>query len=288
MKKILTVLFTLLILVGCSSSKGYSKLSNGTDVIYTSKNGDFTKNDLYKSLKLSSEAAVETDLIYKIAELEQIDTTTIEKETEELISMYQQMNAEYYLIAQYGSIDAFRKSYNADGIVKELAKAYINTKFDEYVQEDKPVKMQVAFFDTEEAASKVIDDVNNGSTFDMAIANNGYEFESANQVYLDTSSTLDLYVKQYLNETTNTGLSSVITSVATTTDANGNYENKNNYYVLNIESRDVNDFKDEYLTQKTEAVDKTEVKSYFFEKHNIEFYDQDIYEMMKEKYEVLQ
>ena len=287
MKKLLIVLFTLLILVGCSQ-KGYSKLSNGSDVIYSGPDGDYTRNDLYKSLKVSSETAVETDLILKIAELEKIDTTAVEKECEDLISMYQQMNAEYYIITQYGSLDSFRKAYLADGIAKELAKAYIDVKFDELLAQDKPVKMQVAYFDTEEAAANVINDVNSGSTFDMAIANNGYQYQSANQVYLDTSSTLDLYVKQYLNETTNTGISSVITSVATTTDADGNYVNKNTYYVIYIDSRDINDFKEEYIELKTEALEADEVKTYYFGQHDIKFYDQDIYEMMKAKYEVLQ
>ena len=288
MKKILTILFVILLLAGCSSQKGYSELSNGTDVIYSTPTGDYTRNDLYKSLKISSQTAVETDLIYKVAELEKVDTSSIEKEADDLIEMYRQMNAEYYILSQYGSIDAFKKLYMADGLLKQLAKSYIDVKFDEFLEKDKPVKMQVALFDSEETASKVIEEVKAGATFDMAVANNGYQYEATNQVYLDTQSTLDLYVKQYLSETTNLGLSSVITSVSSTTDADGNYVNKNTYYVLNITSRDVNDFKDEYIELKTEQLDSTEVKNFYFEKHDIKFYDQDIYEMMKAEYEVLQ
>ena len=54
MKKILIIAFALLMLAGCSDASHYSYLSDGDEVLFTGPNTTYTKNDLYKSLKLSA------------------------------------------------------------------------------------------------------------------------------------------------------------------------------------------------------------------------------------------
>ena len=280
MKKVITLLFALLLLVGCSS-KGYSKLSDGSEVIFTGPNNEsFTKNDLYESLKISSVDAVENDILDKIAESEELDLTDVEAEADELVEMYQQLGYETYIIQYYGSIEAFRKYYISSGILTLLTNLYVEENYEIFKADDKPVKMKMANFETEEIANKVIEEVNNGSTFEMACANNGYTSEVSEAIYLDSDSDLDYNVKDYLNSTDTTGLSTVIES-----DSD---DDTHVYYVLDITDRDVDNFKDEYITEKVADCDSDDVKNYMFNKHDIEFYDQDIYELMKSEYEVFE
>ena len=285
MKKLLITLFALLMLVGCSS-KGYSKISDGDEVLFKGPDITYTKDELYNSLKKASEESIENDIINKIAAKMNLDLQKVDEEAEEMLQLYKSMGYESAIIAYYGSDESFKQMYINDGILKLLSGKYIDEKYDELISKDKPVKMQLVSFGDEETANKFIEDINSGSTFETAAINNGYTTETTPSVYID-SDDLVVDVKQYLNETNNLGLSSIITSTSSSTDANGNISNLNTYYVLNIISRDAKEFLDDYKAVKQENLDTVTVKNWLFENHNIEFFDQDIYEMMKSTYEVL-
>lgn len=278
MKKILITLFALLLLVGCSS-KGYSDVTNGDEILFKGPNTTYTKSELYKTLKKASAESIENDIINKIAKNMNLDLTAVEQEADEMLELYKSMGYESAILAYYGSDDTFKQMYINDGIMSLVTGNYVDEKYDELIKTDKPVKLQLASFDNEESANKLIEDVNNGSTFDMAAANNGYSQDTTASVYID-SDDLIFEVKQYLNETDTIGLSSIIT--ATNTDGT-----VNTYYVLNIISRDAKEFLDDYKGVKKETLSPTVVKNWLFENHDIEFFDQDIYEMMKSTYEVL-
>lgn len=285
MKKILITLFALLMLVGCSS-KGYSEVTNGDEVLFKGPNTTYTKSELYRTLKKASEDSIENDIINKIANNMNLDLSSVQQEADEMLELYKSMGYESAIIAYYGSDEAFKQMYINDGIMGLLTGTYVDEKYDELIKEDKPVKMQLASFDNEESANKLIEDVNNGATFDTAAVNNGYSQETTASVYID-SDDLVVDVKKYLNETNNTGISSIITSTNSSANADGTTTSTNTYYVLNIISRDAKDFLDDYKAVKKEMMSASVVKNWLFENHDIEFYDQDIYEMMISTYEVL-
>ncbi|MBQ1482659.1 MAG: membrane lipoprotein lipid attachment site-containing protein [Erysipelotrichaceae bacterium] len=288
MKKIIVILFALLLLAGCSNANHYSSLSDGDEVIFSGPNMTYTKNDLYKSLKVSSEDAIASDIIDKIAlKLDGIDMESINKQADELIETYQSLGYESYIISSYGSLDAYRKSYVSTLLLSELSKAYVNEKFDELSAEKKPVKMQLASFANEDDAKKCIEDVNNGSTFDMAAVNNNAANAPQSSVYTDDDTSLVYEVKDYLNSTDTTGVSTIIVSTSSTQDADGNINENNTYYVLNVESRNVADFKDEFVDLLATTVSSDDVRNYFLSSHEIEFFDQDLYKIMTEAFEVL-
>lgn len=288
MKKIIVILFALLLLAGCSNANHYSSLSDGDEVIFSGPNMTYTKNDLYKSLKVSSEDAIASDIIDKIAlKLDGIDMESINKQADELIETYQSLGYESYIISSYGSLDAYRKSYVSTLLLSELSKAYVNEKFDELSAEKKPVKMQLASFANEDDAKKCIEDVNNGSTFDMAAVNNNAANAPQSAVYTDDDTSLVYEVKDYLNSTDTTGVSTIIVSTSSTQDADGNINENNTYYVLNVESRNVADFKDEFVDLLATTVSSDDVRNHFLSSHEIEFFDQDLYKIMTEAFEVL-
>lgn len=286
MKKLIVVLFALLMLVGCTS-KGYSKLSDGSDVIFTGPDVTYTKDDLYGLLKVSSEKSIENDLLKRIANSLEIDLTEVEKEADDMVEMYKSMGYEQAIIAYYGTVDAFKETYMASGIMSKLSEVYIEDNYDKLVKDDKPVKMQLASFGDKETAEKFKNEVAEGTSFEEAATNNGYTTECPESVYLD-SDDLPLPVKSYLNETADIGLSSIIVNTTASTDADGNPITLDTYYVLNVVSRDAEEFKEDYKATRLEKTGEAGVKDYLFSKHDIKFYDQDIYEIMKAQYEVLQ
>ena len=156
------------------------------------------------------------------------------------------------------------------------------------IEEDKPVKMQVASFNTLEEAEACIAEYNSGtSTFDMAALNNNSNEAPQSNIYTDDDSSLVYEIKEYLNSTDTVGVSSVITYTTTTTNDEGNNVDTNTYYVLNIESRDPDEFKDEYISAAAFKASSDSVKEYFLNKHEIKFYDQDLYDLMTSEYEGL-
>lgn len=285
MKKIILMVFTLLMLVGCST-KGYSNISNGDDVIFKGPDSSYTKADLFKQLKVASEASIENDILNKIAKNLNIDLSEVEKEADEMIETYKSMGYEQTIIAYYGSIESFKQLFIYSGVLTKLSESYIEDNFAKLVEDDKPVKMQMASFENKETAEKFCSDIKDeGHTFEAAAADNGYNQECQIAVYLD-SDNLPINVKSYLNTTADTGLSSLIVSTTTSQDADGNINNKDTYYVLNIASRNIDEFADEYKEKKLSSLNEEIVKNYMFNNHEIKFYDQDIYEIMKAQYEV--
>lgn len=288
MKKIIVLLFVLLLMAGCSADSHLSKVSEGETVLFKGPNKTFTKQDLYKQLKVTDSGAITTDIMNKIALASaDIDMDKINADADELINTYKEMGYEDYIIASYGSMEAYKDSYISTLLFSELSKLYVKDNYDTIIGDDKPVKMAIASFDSEEEALKCIEDVNNGSTFDMAAANNNSINTPSTSVYSDSDQSLVYEVKEYLNSTDKTGLSTVIVNIATSTDADGNQTEKKTYYVLYIESRNADEFKDEYIELKAAETEAETVRNHFMSSHEIKFYDQDLYELMSSTYEVL-
>ena len=289
MKKALGILLVLLTLCACANKDNKTEISNGSDVIFTGPNNvSYTRQDMYDAMKTIDADLIVNDILKHIAlKNDNISIDELNTQVDELIDMYQSMGYEAYIIAQYGSMDAFREYYLSQLLVNELSKVYVLENYDRLVSEDTPVKMQMAIFAEQADAEKCIADVNSGSTFDMAAVNNNSTNTPQSNVYSDADETLAYDVKEYLNSTDTLGLSSIITSTNSTVGADGTSVETSTYYVLNIESRNADDFKDEYVEMMAARQELATVKNYFLEKHEISFYDQDLYKLMSAEYEVL-
>ena len=287
MKKGFTVILIALLLSACSSKNIYSYLSNGDDPIFTGPNVTYTYNDLYKSLKVSSGEEIENQILLSIADTYDIDREELENQAQETIDLYVSLGYEEYLTSYYGTLDAYKEMYVSSLILNELAKIYVEENYETLKEGDLPVKMQLASFDTQEDAQKCIDDFNSGSTFDMAAINNNSLNSPQSAVYVDSDSSLVYEIKEYLNSTDTTGVSSIITTTSMSKDDDGNDVESHTYYVLNVESRNADEFKEDYISLAASNASLETINKYFFTSHVLKFYDQDIYELMSGNYEEL-
>lgn len=285
MKKILVVLFTLLLLAGCT--KGYSQITTGEDVLFKSPDLTYTKADLYKTLKVYNADSIKLDILNTLASKMDLDMTKYEQQAKDTLEMYKQIGYGDYILASYGTEEAFIKYVISNSVIDVLKDVYLDEKFDSLILQDKPIKMQYVYFDDLDVANKFINDVNNGTTFDMAAVNNNFITSPEEGVYLITDENLPFEVKEYMEDTNNVGLSTIITSSTSSQDADGNIVTNSKYYILNITDRNIDNYSDDYKALKAETLQDNEVVNYMFKTHDIKFYDQDIYELMSSKYEVL-
>ncbi len=281
----MAALLCLLMLAGCSASDGAAKVNNDTEVLFSGKGVSYTKGKLFNTLKSYDYSSfLFYDMVYKCAVADGADLSSYEEEANATIDMYKAMYGED-IMDGYGGEDVFRKMLMMDGYVSDKAKEFVDGKLEDYAKEDLPILAKLAYFDSEEAANKVIAAVNEGSTFEMAAAENGYNLQIQDTIYIDSSDVLPLTVKEYVNTSTENGLSPVLVSMVSTTDAEGKTVETPRYYLISITSRDYNEFRDQYASLKASGVDTNEVvKTLIFADHKISFYDQDVMDLMKKTY----
>ena len=281
----MAALLCLLLLAGCSASDGAAKVSNDSEVLFSGKGVSYTKGKLYNTLKSYDYSSfLFYDMVYKCAEADGEDLSSYEEEANATIDMYKAMYGDD-IMDGYGGEDVFRRMLMMDGFVSDKTTAYVEERLDDYAKEDLPILAKLAYFDSEEAANNVVAAVNEGSTFEMAAAENGYTLQVQDTIYIDSSDVLPLTVKEYVNTSTENGLSPVLVSMTSTTDSEGKTVETPRYYLIYITSRDVNEFHDQYVSLKASGVDTNEVvKTQIFADHKISFYDQEVMDFMKEKY----
>lgn len=284
MKKIIALLLVVLVLAGCAGNGQVSKLSNGSEVIFKGDGVTYTNDDLYKSLKVSSAELIEENILNTIAKSYNVDTEEMIKEADETMNQFIELGYDQMIISYYGSLDAYRSMLISSQIYGALSAEMVKENLVENLNEDKPIKLQLAVYETKEEAEELVSKVNAGSTFDMAVTELGNNNNPQAFIYVDKNENVPLEVKEYLNTTDKTGLSTIITVQASKTE-NGETVMGVEYYVANVISRNSDEFLDEYVTEAASYIEDDEVKEYFFNKCDIKFYDQDLYELMSKENE---
>lgn len=288
MKKIVLSLVCLGLLAACSSDNG-AKVQNGNETVFISQNSRYTKQDHFETMKNNDYTAIiGNQIVKKIAELEGVDMEAVNKEADQRLQEMSETYGDYYtqLEQYYGGKENLKANLIASVSAEKLTYQYFDLNFDTLVNENKPVKMQLAYFDTKESAEAALEAINNGSTFDIAVLENGYKTDASPKIYLDGDA-LALEVKTYINADEKTGVSQIITAAVNTTDADGNTVTTTRYYLINVIDRDVNNFKEDFLEVLYTNFDTKESLNHFFAKHDIEFYDQRTYDLLSATYEAL-
>lgn len=287
MKKIFLILVCIFTFTACSNEH-YSYVSDGDEVIYEDPKGNaFTKEDLYETMKNNDVTdLLKIELIEQLAKYEGIDLDKITNDIEESTNAMLEAGYETFITSYYGSVENYKKSYIANEALNELIKANIEANFDTYKEDYDPYKAEIVKFDTMEAAQAVIDAVkNNESTFEYACTENGYSEEVVEKLYSDKDDSLPAEVKEYALNATENGLSDIIEVTTTTNDSEGNSSINKTYYLVNITSKNIDEFHDEFVDMVVNEVDKDTIINELLNKYDLNIHDQRIYELLKSEYE---
>lgn len=285
MRKIITIAVICLMLCGCSNGHD-ANITNDSDIIWSSDNQTYTSKDLNELLKYQDYSIVLlNNILTKIGELEGIDVDTYLKETEDTVNMYVEQGLVDQLIAYYGSVNNYKSLLIIDSIVTDLYDKVANEKYDEYKESNPPYKAEIAYFDDIEKAKNVVNSVkNNEHTFAFACEENGYTQTVTAAIYTDQSD-LPVEVKSMALNTTETGVTDPIQSSTYITDDKGESTITPRYYVINIISKDADEFKDEFIQYiKDSLLDSNTVVGDYMRKYDLKVYDQRTYELLKQNY----
>ena len=286
MKKVLALLCALVLLAGCSSDA--KTLVSDPDTVIISGDGiTYTKQDLFDDLKKNDISGVlRADLTERIASFEGVDMTEIETDVSSYFEELRTQYADSYetMMDYYGGEESFsdtiRSSYTLDALVRK----YCDYNIDELLTDYSPVLARMQSFSTQEEAQAFIDNVNGGMTFDEACEAAGVETIPTETVYLSTSD-IDSALIDYLS-TSEVGISEYpVVVLNDNTDDDGEVTTTETYYAIETVSRDVEEFKDQFYSTVGSKIDTTDVFNYFFNKYNVEVFDQDVYETLSSEYE---
>ncbi len=286
MKKVLALLCALVLLAGCSSDA--KTLVSDPDTVIISGDGiTYTKQDLFDDLKKNDISGVlRADLTERIASFEGIDMTEIETDVSSYFEELRTQYADSYetMMDYYGGEESFRDTIRSSYTLDALVRKYCDYNIDELLTDYSPVLARMQSFSTQEEAQAFIDNVNGGMTFDEACEAAGVETIPTETVYLSTSD-IDSALIDYLS-TSEVGISEYpVVVLNDNTDDDGEVTTTETYYAIETVSRDVEEFKDQFYSTVGSKIDTTDVFNYFFNKYNVEVFDQDVYETLSSEYE---
>lgn len=285
MKKALVVLFTLLLLCACSSAP-VTEISNGDDLFFTNAKGKgVTKQEIYENTKKSDISnTLKNTIVLKLATLEGINIEDLENGAKEYINSLVEQGYSEFITYYYGSEESYIKNSTVFDATNELCKKAINEDFDTYLNDYNPFKAEIIYVDEEDTAKAIIEYYEkNNSTFAYACSENGYESEISPLIYNGNTNDLPDEVNNYIKNA-DIGVAPVIKIDTVTTDTKGNSSTTSRYYLVNLVSKDYNQFKDEFLDTIVSDMDKDTVIVNLLNKYGIEVHDQDVHDLLKEAY----
>ena len=284
MKKLLLCISLSIMLLACSSNSSI-KINNADEVIYSSDKVSYTKQNLFDDMRKNDYSAkVASSILNQTAIADGIDLTTTEEELAEGYDYYVEMLGQETVNYYFGSKENYIKSYKTTEIISKYFEKEILDDYDTFVNEYKPYKAEIIYFDDESSADATIELYNNGeNTFAYAASESGYASEVSATIYTDKSD-LPVDVKSVALNANGPLTTKVITSTVQT-DANGVSVTKDRYYVVNIISVDSEEIKDEFITHLvSNYLDSAATVAKVLNDHNVKFYDQTTYDLMKAAY----
>lgn len=285
MKKILAIICALFVLAACSDQQ--TLVSDGSTAVIDGDGIVYTKQDLFEDLKKNDfSSIIRADLTERLANFEEIDLETINGKVEDYFTELKAQYADSYetMMSYYGGEESFRETITSSYLLDALIKKYCDYNFDSLVQEYSPVLAKVQSFSDEDKAKTMIENINNGMSFEEACEEAGVSTVPTETVYT-TASDIDSQLKDWFYDC-EVGLSaSPVVVLTDTTGSDGAVTTTKSYYVIEVLEKDANEFKDEFYSSIGSELDTTSVFNYYFNKYNVEVYDQSVYEVLSETYE---
>lgn len=279
MKKILSILLVLMILVGCSSNSS-TQITNKDEVLFKIEDEAVTKGDVYSMLRYQQIGQIIiNDAQAKLVESKIELTDDLKQEAQTMLDESKSQLGEFFA-TYYGDSDdetLIETVFLPATQQKKFLENYFAENQDSIIEEAKPKKVVLLTYETQETAQQVIDKLNAGSSLEDIItefgANNNAGFNTARESVL-AESNLPTVVVDFLNSDEGKTKEYSKTPLV---DASGT-----KYYVVKLVEDNasvlVDEYKASFLTDQA-AANKVMVE--YFKNANFEVYDQAIYDGIK-------
>lgn len=249
MKKLIVLLTTLLLLVGCSSTE--ANISTN-DVLFTIGKNKVTQKQIFHTMKATDRGSA----AIRLAQAELIKDVTDESIQEELDDMVTRQKEdlkgeflnEIKKLGFESEEDYIEKNLKPYVKLIHLLETTISSDFDRFAQEQVPRKIAVLEVLTKENATKAKDLIDNGSSLSTVATELKEEVKLKGDETLTflSSSTLPNAVTRFLKETNEPAISDIIET--------GETDKK--FYIAQVVDADVASYKEEVIKA---AMDSQEV-----------------------------
>lgn len=284
MKKLLIACLALFTLTACGTK--YTLVSNPEESIMEGEDISYTKQDFFDDLQNNDYTPIVlTSILEEIAELEGLtEEEIIEQSNAEMDEMRVAYGNQFPMMMNYyGGEEQFGKILRSNVITTFLTNNYFEANYEDLKTTYIPVKAKVVYFDTLEVAQEVLEQIEAGSTLEMAAADNGYAAKIVESVYTDKSE-LPLEVKSFITTAFEPSTSKVILTTTTQTANDGTINATERYYIVEVTNLDVDSFKEDFFKELLNLEDLDAIINTYIVKYNVEVHDQKTYKLLSSKY----
>lgn len=276
MKKLITILFGLILLTSCSDA--YTKVSNSNEELLKIGNKTITKGDLYSSL-LSNYGGFYTIndassvILDKEIEISDEMKKNADEQLAQIKSMYGNDISNTLKMYGYSSEDDFYMTIINNSRADELVKKYIDENFDSLVKEYNPRKATILSFADKDTADKAKADLDNGIKSEEVATTYSSATSGISEI-VTKNSTVEQSILAFINTSEKTDSYTILPSTVS-----------ESVYLVKVDETDVNAMKDEIITNLA-TVDEliTNSDSYYFKKYKFKVYDKVLFDILNENY----
>lgn len=284
MKKLLLSLISILAVISLTACAADSnaEISNPDETLITIGETTITKNQVYNLMKNENIVPIIlNDVNEKIFDskvtLDESTIAEIEAEFDQTIEDYGGVEIFESTLQQYGypDVETYKQELFNAAKASELVKAYASENISKYQSEYSPKMIQTMGYSTQEDASKALELLESGKTFEEVATEMEYTATIEAKLATNYSTDIPSVIIVALTATTETG-------VLPTTFAN---DDNTVYYIANVTDVDVANFTDEFVEMLSADSDiATEVIVSYYDSMNFHVYDQKLYTKFESEY----
>ncbi|MBR0230054.1 MAG: peptidylprolyl isomerase [Erysipelotrichaceae bacterium] len=283
----LLLVLSLSVLSGCKDAT--ANISDASTALFTIGKTKVTKGYLYAKMTTDDAANTIISKILGMIATDEVETTDeIRKSAEDLYTNYKEQiekNKQDFeeTIKSYGyaSLDEFMDFCVESAKTTALVDKYIDENWEDILKEYAPVKARIisisAASDLDAAkkkAAEVFDKINAGEDFATIAEEYSETKEYAKETLYTNKSSIDQSIKDFFKTVNAPKISETITS-----------QNEKTLYIVQVTNINAEQLKSDFVDYLKNNTDfSNTVYSYFCKKHNVKFYDIDVYNLIKNNY----
>lgn len=277
MKKILLIIGSLSLLVGCTS--GSADIKDRDDMLVKVGDTTITKGQIYDMMFVANGAnQIINDTVKKITDTEVEVTEELTEKAKSIVEMqktiYQDQFAAMMVSGGYkDEQDYIDRAIMPSLKVEALVGKYVTENQASIFETYKPRKVQVMAFAEETLANEALTQINGGSVF-LTVATDKKSTVDANEKVVTSKSEYPLDVKLFIENATEPSTSEVIFD-----------EEGSSYYIVKVTNTDPTSFVED-STKAIASIQEISEKAltHYISSYSLEVFDQNLYDQIKQAF----